>query len=34
MRLRYAVEFVDDMDSAAAFHCDKLGLTLGFACPF
>lgn len=34
MRLHYAIKFVDDMDSAVAFHRDKLGLTLGFASPF
>lgn len=34
MRLAYAIKYVADMDKAAAFHRDVLGLTLKFASPF
>lgn len=34
MRLTYAIKFVSDMDAAAAFYRDKLGLVPGFQSPF
>lgn len=34
MRLTYAIKYVADMDKAAAFHRDTLGLPLAFASPF
>lgn len=32
-RLTYAIKFVDDMDTAVAFHRDTLGLSVKFASP-
>ena len=34
MRLKYAIKFVSDMESAIAFYRDTLGLTPGFQSPF
>lgn len=34
MRLSYAIKFVSDMDAAAAFYRDTLGLSLLFQSPF
>jgi catechol 2,3-dioxygenase-like lactoylglutathione lyase family enzyme len=33
-KLAYLIRFVGDMDAAAAFHRDKLGLQLKFQSPF